>query len=277
VNDFVEWVSDEIHALKPHVRFGIGPFGIWRPGHPPGIQGLDAHEALAADSRLWLQEGWVDYLAPQLYWPIDQTAQSFPALLDWWIGENFEGRHVWPGLNVSRLTAQGSQEVWPAEEIIHQIQLTQERAGSTGHILFSERALANDWGNIRGALRAGPHRHQALPPTTPWLDDEPPPPVVNLEARPGQPTGDAEMQATLIGWRPPPGGEPVRSYVVQMLIEGTWLTHIIGTGGVVPSRPQFQFSHPSVPSHIAVRAMDGQGNLGEAAIVPVEGGPGLPL
>ena len=66
------------------VKVGISPFGIWRPGYPAPVRGLDAYEQLYADSRKWLSKGWVDYLAPQLYWNIDAPEQSYSALLEWW-------------------------------------------------------------------------------------------------------------------------------------------------------------------------------------------------
>jgi uncharacterized lipoprotein YddW (UPF0748 family) len=66
------------------VRFGISPFGIYRPGMPPGIQGLDQYAEIYSDPLLWMQEGWLDYLAPQLYWPSTQAPQAYGALIEWW-------------------------------------------------------------------------------------------------------------------------------------------------------------------------------------------------
>ena len=83
MNRFIKQVYTEIKAMKPYVKFGISPFGIWRPGYPESIQGYDQYEGLYADARLWLQEGWVDYFAPQLYWKISALGQSFPVLLGW--------------------------------------------------------------------------------------------------------------------------------------------------------------------------------------------------
>ncbi len=84
INEFIQDVYHSIKALKPWVKFGISPFGIWRPGFPKQVQGLDAYAKLYADSRLWLANGWLDYLSPQLYWPVDSPQQSFPVLLNWW-------------------------------------------------------------------------------------------------------------------------------------------------------------------------------------------------
>ena len=74
----------EIKEAKRWVKFGISPFGIWRPGYPASVRGLDAYTTLFADARKWLADGWVDYFSPQLYWRIDAPQQSYPALLAWW-------------------------------------------------------------------------------------------------------------------------------------------------------------------------------------------------
>ena len=99
----------EIKKEKPWVRFGISPFGLWRPGYPEGTGkgALDPFDAIAADSLKWLRNGWCDYLAPQLYWSIDAPEQSFPALLKWWAGQNTAPRHLWPGLSAATIAPDG--------------------------------------------------------------------------------------------------------------------------------------------------------------------------
>ena len=115
VNRFIERMYRDVKKAKPWVKVGISPFGIWRPGNPAGIAGFDAYTQLYADSRLWLREGWCDYLAPQLYWPIKQEKQSFTRLLNWWSDENIKNRQLWPGLFTNRVT--GKESGWPADEI----------------------------------------------------------------------------------------------------------------------------------------------------------------
>ncbi|MFN7458034.1 MAG: glycoside hydrolase family 10 protein, partial [Gemmatimonas sp.] len=88
VNTLVRELDAAIHRAKPHVRFGISPFGIWRPGYPASVRGFDAYQKLYADARKWLREGWVDYFTPQLYWPTTKVGQAYPVLLDWWATEN---------------------------------------------------------------------------------------------------------------------------------------------------------------------------------------------
>ena len=136
VDTLIQQIYLRTKALKPWVKVGISPFGIWRPGNPASINGFDSYEKLYGDSRRWLREGWVDYFTPQLYWPIAQTAQSYTTLLDWWMSQNVKKRDIWPGHNASR-AASGT---WPADELNAQIRATRA-AGATGDIFFSMRAL----------------------------------------------------------------------------------------------------------------------------------------
>ncbi len=174
VDDFVEGVHDGIHRIKPWVKFGISPFGIYRPGYPEGIKaGVDQYADLYADARKWLREGWCDYFTPQLYWPIAQRAQSYTALLEYWKSENRMGRHLWPGLFTSR-TIPG-EGTWRPGEVLEQIRETRERvAGDPGTVHFSMKALLVEGTGVRSALALGPYRERAAVPASPWLGAEAP-------------------------------------------------------------------------------------------------------
>jgi len=162
VNQFLRSLGKKIKTAKPGVRFGISPFGIYRPGQPETIQGFDAYAKLYADSKLWLEEGIVDYLAPQLYWPIAQTPQSFPVLLDWWQSQNPHGRPIWPGLYTSRVLA--NEKGWPVSEIADQIEIVRKVSESPGHIHFSYKALAENRSGIADILEEQVYDRPALLP-----------------------------------------------------------------------------------------------------------------
>ncbi len=156
INDFVHTLYDTVKALKPRARVGISPFGIWRPGVPSTIRaGVDSYGQLFADSRKWLAQGWVDYLAPQLYWSIEPSEQSFPVLLDWWRAQS-HGKPIWPGIATERI---GSKR--PAREIVKQIELTRRGTSSPGQIHWSMKALMRDQGGIDELLRRGPYAEKA--------------------------------------------------------------------------------------------------------------------
>ena len=186
VDGLVEALYRKVHEIKPAVRFGISPFGIGKPAlRPEGITGFSQYDKLYADVERWLERGWLDYLAPQLYWPITRTPQAFEVLLDYWLTHNPRGRHIWPGLFTSMLPSTGSlgtaittttttttdvgSKAWPAAEILTQIERVRTRPESSGHLHFSMSALMQDRDGIATRLRAGPCAQDALVPATPWL------------------------------------------------------------------------------------------------------------
>lgn len=168
VDMLVEQIYRGIKASKPWVKFGVSPFGIWRPGYPSTVRGLDAFEALYADSRRWLAEGWLDYLAPQLYWQVRAPAQSYPMLLAWWADQNGLGRHLWPGNGTWKVTETGSSR-WPASEVLQQIDLTRDQPGASGNVHFNMTALVKGADALADRLANGPYRVPALVPASPWL------------------------------------------------------------------------------------------------------------
>ena len=178
VNVFIERVYKEIKDIKPHVKFGLSPFGIYRPNYPEGVEGFDQYDQLYADALHWFKKGWVDYFAPQLYWPITRYNLSFPVVLGWWQRENNTNRHLWPGINVGRDTGQRT-----VMETLNQIMITRGIVPeSKGVIHWS---ISSDTKNpaLAKALIEGPYRREALVPASPWLDNKPPlDPVVNHQA-----------------------------------------------------------------------------------------------
>ena len=214
VDRFVERLYREVHVLKPTLRVGISPFGIWRPGSPTGVNGLDAYASIYADSRKWLREGWVDYLAPQLYWAISAPQQSFPALLDWWLGENVRGRHVWPGLAAYRV-ADGSASAFATSEITGQVGLTRQRSGGTGHLLYNTTStLTRNGGAVAASLSADLYRVRAVPPAATWLDGSAPP-------TPAIAVNGVSLAIT------PGSGEASRWWIVRSLQAAGWTTKVV--------------------------------------------------
>ena len=167
VDRLIASLPAEIHRVKPWVRFGISPFGIWRPGYPSAVRGFDQFANLYADARRWLNEGWLDYLTPQLYWRSGAPQQPYAALLEWWAEQNTRGRHLWPGNAAYKVTNSG--ERWPASELVEQVRLTREQPGASGNIWFNMTSFVNDWDAVSDRMATGPYAAPALPPATPWL------------------------------------------------------------------------------------------------------------
>ncbi|MCS6808688.1 MAG: family 10 glycosylhydrolase [Bacteroidota bacterium] len=177
VNIFVKAVSDSIRAVKPFIKFGISPFGIWRNGVPSGTTGLDAYSVIYCDALAWLQARTVDYIIPQLYWRFG-GGQDFARLMPWWNAQAIQaGRHMYAGLGVYRLT----DAAWTADEIVRQIEFTRSQRGA-GVSFFSSNALTRDIQGIRTAVQQGVLSFTALPTLMPWKDSIPPQPPRNLRA-----------------------------------------------------------------------------------------------
>ncbi|XP_052773976.1 glycosyl hydrolase YngK-like [Mya arenaria] len=166
VNTLIQRLGIAIHSIKPYLKFGISPFGIWKAGHPSGIHGLSSYDSLFADSQLWLRQGWVDYLAPQLYWAIDPPAQSYPALLQWWVQQNDQHRHIYAGNSLSKIESKH----WGSQEIINQVKISRNlRANeSLGNIQFSMRYLQSNTQGISDAFQSI-YISRTLTPAMPWL------------------------------------------------------------------------------------------------------------
>ncbi len=163
VNTFIRRLYDTIKGEKSWVKFGISPPGIWRPHYPAQIVGRDVYQSIYADSRKWLMNGWCDYFAPQLYWPIDKREQSYPVLLKWWSEQNTYGRHVWPGLATGDVA--GS---WKASEILNQIQIARGQRGVTGHLHYHMGTLMKNPKRLSTELEKI-YAEPALVPASPWL------------------------------------------------------------------------------------------------------------
>lgn len=167
VNILVEAIHQGVHQEKSWVKFGVSPFGIGRPDRlPSGISGFSQYDKLYADVELWLAKGWLDYLAPQLYWAIEPPAQAFRVLHDYWLSQNPQSRHIWPGLYTSRIDS--SDKSWPADEILNQVDATRKKSNS-GQIHFSMAALMQNRKEIRQRLSAEKYQTAALIPASPWL------------------------------------------------------------------------------------------------------------
>lgn len=179
INSLIQTLSTNIKAIKPHVKFGISPFGIWQPGHPNGIVGFNAYSHLYADARKWFQEGWLDYLTPQLYWEIDPPVQSYPALLNWWLDQNTHGRHVYTGNFASAIITKH----WSNTEIERQVEVSRSLADrdSLGNVHFSAKMFVKNTHGISDLFKSGIYKSPVLPPAMTWLTYPSPPTPSNVK------------------------------------------------------------------------------------------------
>jgi uncharacterized lipoprotein YddW (UPF0748 family) len=237
VNVFVQRANESIHAAKPWVKFGISPFGIWRPYNPPQIRGKDAYNELYADSRKWIGYGWADYFSPQLYWDIETKEQSFPVLLKWWNEQNPLHRGLWPGLDATKV----ENGKWTPDEIAQQIRCTRQLS-QPGQVFWGMKDLMPGHDALARKIQADVYTAPALMPPMPWLAGTNPPP-----ARPSL-TAVLGNNVVELNWAKTDATD-LHAWVLQRRVNGTWLTDILPA-----SRTRCELT--SRPDLIAVTAID---------------------
>lgn len=244
VDTFISQVYTSIKSAKPWVKFGVAPFGIWRPGNPPQITGFDAYAKLFADSRKWFMNGWVDYFSPQLYWRIEQKEQSFPVLLDWWEKQNIKHRHLWPGLSASYLISQQ----WNPNEIAEQIRLMRKEPGSNGYLVYSARSLLSEnprSQELQRNLKQNINAESALVPGSPWL-------AKTLPEKPNL-TVTGTPNGIKLQWSPGGTNSIPHRWILQTKSGSEWTTEML-------SKEIFSESLPAAPALVAITALDRAGN-----------------
>jgi uncharacterized lipoprotein YddW (UPF0748 family) len=258
VNLLVRELHEGIAATKPWVKFGVSPFGIWRPGYPWQIRGFDAHTELYADARTWLREGWVDYFTPQLYWPVAQVPQAYPVLLRWWSQQNQHGRHMWPG-NYTSKVGEASRTSWLSPEIVQQVEVTRREAGASGNVHFSAKVFLEDRDSVATRLARGPYARPALVPPSPWmLVPSHDAPRVEVRTGPGAAARTRTLRVT-----PPAGRLTPRWWLVQVrTTDGEWQSALHpASAASIPL--------PASADRVAVRAVDRAAVLGPLTVLRI--------
>ena len=177
VNILIQKIHETIRGLKPWVKFGISPFGIYRneKNDPLGSKtnGLQNYDDLYADVLLWARNGWVDYNIPQIYWQIGHPAADYETLVKWW-AKNTENRPLFIGQSVMNTI----QNADPKNPSINQLprKMALQRSYQTigGSCQWYAAAVVENAGKYRDALVQEYHKYPALIPVFDFMDDKAP-------------------------------------------------------------------------------------------------------
>lgn len=182
VNNLVKHINQAIKTEKSYVKFGISPFGVWRnkAADPTGSDtaaGQTNYDDLYADTRTWINNGYIDYIAPQLYWNIGLPVADYAKLLDWWTKE-VKGKNVQLYIGQAdykiNTASNGVQNWFNPEEMPNQLKLNRTYKEFDGSIHFSAKDLRANPLGIADRLSNDIYKHPALVPPMPWIDNDAP-------------------------------------------------------------------------------------------------------
>lgn len=175
VNLLIAQVNDTIQSVKPWVKFGMSPFGIWKNGVPPGISGLSAYNDIYCDAIAWLHDRSIDYLTPQLYWPFG-GGQDYAKLQPWWADSvHANGRHFYPGHAYYRIVNWTNPSEMP-----NQIRFDRNNPKVQGGVFFRAKNFGENPKGVTDSLRNDLYRYKAILPIMNWKDVVNPNPPQNL-------------------------------------------------------------------------------------------------
>ncbi|HNP20673.1 MAG TPA: family 10 glycosylhydrolase [Panacibacter sp.] len=177
-DSIIKMIHDAIIDIKPTVQFGISPFGVWRNRNQdadgsPTQAGQTNYDDLYADILLWLRNGWIDYVAPQLYWEIGHRLCDYTLLLDWW-GRHSYGKHVYIGHGVYRTQENPTTAWFNKKELPNEIAMLRNNSAIQGSIYFSAVSILRNPNGWADSLRLNEYSRPALLPPMPWIDTVPP-------------------------------------------------------------------------------------------------------
>ena len=177
VNKFMAQALLAIRSLKPWVKFGVAPFGIYRNQRtdPSGsaTTGLQNYDDLYADVLAWVDNGWVDYNIPQIYWEIGNKAADYETLIRWW-SQHTGDRPLFVGQDVMRTIKFNDPNNPNAHQMGAKYNLQRSLPGIEGSCQWYAKAVTDNEGNYGTFLRQYFHNTIALQPSMPWIDSKAP-------------------------------------------------------------------------------------------------------
>ena len=182
----IKMLNEGIKSVKPWVKFGISPFGVWRniaddPRGSKTTAGTSNYDGLYANILKWQEEGWIDYCLPQLYWHIGMAAADFEVLAHWWKNHSY-GRALYIGQAPYRVDAESKTPEWrEPDQLPKQLRLIHSIPEIKGSAYFSSKSFNKDLLGFQDSLKLDFYKQPAIVPPMPWLDATPPQAVTKLK------------------------------------------------------------------------------------------------
>lgn len=218
VNLLIKEVGNSIKQIKPKVKFGVSPFGVWRNSRDDkqGSQtttGTTSYDHLYADVRLWLKNGWVDYVVPQVYFHHQFKPAPYQKLVDWWAANSF-GKHLYIGQAAYKIGSKTDTLWQDFSEMPKQLRFNRQCENIKGTIFFSSKSIINKNNPLADSLRNDFYKYLALVPPMTWIDSIAPNPPTQLFAM-------KSYQAVYLTWQAPTrarDGDEASYYVIYRFV-----------------------------------------------------------
>ncbi|SNS18504.1 Uncharacterized lipoprotein YddW, UPF0748 family [Anaerovirgula multivorans] len=174
INEFIEDLYNSIKNEKRQVKFGVSPFAVWRnqdidPLGSATRAGVTSYDSLYADTKLWVEEGWLDYIAPQIYWYFGYAPAPYEVVLNWW-AELTQDKDIHLYVGQAAYKAQPEESPWGNPyEILNQIDYNRNIGSAEGSIFFRAKSIVNNPLNLKQNLKSTVYKEPALTPEMPWL------------------------------------------------------------------------------------------------------------
>ncbi len=217
VDILIKMINDSIKSIKPWIKFGISPFGVWRnqSSDPEGSAtqaGVTNFDHLYADIRKWLKEGWIDYVAPQIYWEIGHKSADFETLCQWW-NDNTFGRHLYIGLAPYKIERESSVSAWRSpQQLPAQLRMLRKYPHISGAVFFSSKQFKRNLMGLQDSLMKKFYRYPSLTPPLNWMK------VI----KPNPPT-HVSVSGRKVKWEAPAATSPIAlptRYIVYLYESG---------------------------------------------------------
>jgi uncharacterized lipoprotein YddW (UPF0748 family) len=249
VNLLIKQMFDSVQVIKPVVKVGMSPFGIWKNGVPAGTSGTSGFDALYCDAVAWMSGKYIDYITPQLYWAFG-GGQDYAKLEPWWQSVT-NGRHLYPGIITSVGTTQMGM----------QISFNRSR-NAEGTVVFSARGIS---GALADSLKNKYYATAAAIPVMSWKDNIPPKAPANIRATLNPGTGLYELS-----WNPPlaaADGDTARRYLVYRFTKQSYQPadldasqNLLALTGQPTAVPSARIDTVNQQYYFAVSALDKNNN-----------------
>ncbi len=184
VNQLIKEISQTVRSIKPWVKFGISPFGIWRnkknDANGSETNGLQNYDDLYADVLTWVNKGWIDYNIPQVYWEIGHKAADYTTLVNWW-AEHATGCHLFIGQDVMRTVSNPDPQNPANHQQMAKMDIQRSHSSIGGSCQWPASAVVDNAGNYRDVLMSRYHQYPALQPIFSNIDNKAPGKVRKLK------------------------------------------------------------------------------------------------